>query len=44
MWDMGNVGHDRVACVCALVSLLPCVWSVVGVSGKETDSPVDHSA
>lgn len=25
MWDMGNVGHDRVACVCMNVSVSVCV-------------------
>lgn len=37
MWDMGNAGYHRVACVWVCVSA--CVWSVVEDSGKDTDSP-----
>lgn len=43
MWDMGNVGHNEV-CVYAHECVCQCVWSVVGVSGKEIDSLEDHSA
>lgn len=43
VWDMGNVGHDRVACVCTSVCLLThCV--VCSQSFWEINLPEDHRA